>query len=111
MRIIHGNNYTAQEKIKYKPLIIHNILDSIIRLINAMRHVFLMEFEMEDNEYFSNQIFEAQKNLEYENMDLTNWNKHLSENLISIQSIWSDKNIKSVYEQRNKFYLNDSTEL
>ena len=50
MRIIHGANYTSNEKIKYKPLIIHNILESIIRLVNAMRQIFLLEFEKETNE-------------------------------------------------------------
>ena len=107
MRIIHGTNYTVDERKKYKPLIIQNIIDSIIRLVNAMRYQFLMEFTFNSNEDCFTHIQNCDEKL---HLGLDDWNQNLNGYFESIKSIWEDPSIMKTYQRRNKFYLIDSIE-
>ena len=110
MNIIHGKSYPEKERKKYKYYVITNIIDSIIRLVNAMRNIFNLKFEKENaNEENFSLILEAQQYLEA-NRELTGWYQHLKKYKESIISIWKDMSIKIAYQNRNKFYFNDSTE-
>lgn len=110
MNIIHGKSYPEKERRKYKYYVISNILDSIIRLVNAMRNIFNLKFEKEDvNEERFSLILEAQQYLEG-HCDLNDWHNNVRKYKDSIISIWKDLSIKVAYQNRNKYYFNDSTE-
>jgi hypothetical protein len=107
MRIIHGKNYTINERKKYHHLVIQNIIDSIVRLADAMKF-FSISFENYSNiEGFEN-ILVCQQ---YLKIDLNDWNQNLMNYYTIIKSIWNDNSIQIVLKKKNKFYLNDSIEL
>ena len=111
MNIIHGKSYPEKERKKYKYYVIANIFESIIRLVNAMRQIFNLKFEHElRNEENFNMILEAQQYLESQNVELTNWYHNNEKYTKCILSIWRDNSIRIAYQNRNKFYFNDSTE-
>lgn len=72
MRIIHGKNYSIDERKKYKHLIIQNVIDSVVRLVDAMK-LFSLTFENESNEICTNLILNCQQNLK---SDLIDWNSN-----------------------------------
>ncbi len=110
MNIIHGKSYPEKERTKFKYYVIINIFDSIIRLVNAMRNVFNLKFEREYvNEKNFNLILEAHQYLEI-TRDLQGWQQNLREYKESILSIWRDSSVRIAYQNRNKFYFNDSTD-
>jgi hypothetical protein len=110
MNIIHGKSYPEKERKKYKYYVIMNILDSVMRLVNAMRSVFNLKFEKEQvNEKNFNIILEAQQYLETYR-DLQSWQQNLKKYKICILTIWNDSSISIAYQNRNKFFFNDSTE-
>ena len=45
MKIIHGESYSIKERRKFKYYVVLNIIESIIRLVYAMQHVFNMKFQ------------------------------------------------------------------
>lgn len=107
MRVIHGANYTPDERNKYKPIIILNLVDSITRLIDAMQ-MFSIRFENEQNETDFIQIVNLLQHIK--SGDLTDWLQNTSKYARIIRSIWDDPSIRTCYQRRNQFYLNDSTE-
>lgn len=107
MRIIHDKNYTNEECRRYKPVIIQNILDSTIRLVEAMS-IFNINFEKKENTTNYNKIVEC--NMRLKSGDMNDWNKNSKDYSNAIKSIWGDKSIKFCFEKRNLFYLIDSTE-
>lgn len=111
MNIIHGKSYPEKERKKFKYYVIANIMESIIRLVNAMRHIFNLKFERDlKNEESYNTILEAQHYLDTNNRDLTDWYNNSKKYADCIISIWRDNSIRIAYQHRNKFYFNDSTE-
>lgn len=110
MRIIHGSNYSESDRIKFKPLVIENLLDSILILVNTMRHVFDQEFENDDNEDHFDKVLTAKAMLEADFGESSDWDVNSQMYAESITSIWNDLAVKLVYEQRNRYYLADSAE-
>ena len=111
MNIIHGKSYPEKERKKFKYYVIANILESIIRLVNAMRHIFNLKFAKEIyNEANYSMIIEAQNFLDTHNRDLTDWYQNSRRYAECVVSIWRDESIRIAYQHRNKFYFNDSTE-
>lgn len=106
MRIIHGTNYSLDERRKYKPLIIHNIVDSIIRLVDALK-LFSLKFSDRLNEDNYLEILNCHEKLQ---IDLSDWNRNSDKYCTIIKQIWDDHSIRVCYSRRNKFYLIDSIE-
>ncbi len=107
MRIIHGTSYTIDERKKYKPLIFHNIIDSINRMVNAMKK-FNLKFVHNYNEDNYMLILDCHKSLIESKFD---WRQSLENYSSIIKAIWDDPSIIRVYQRRNEFYLIDSIEL
>jgi guanine nucleotide-binding protein G(i) subunit alpha len=107
MRIIHGTSYTIDERKKYKPLIFHNIIDSINRMVNAMKK-FNLKFVHDYNEDNYMLILDCHKSLIESKFD---WKQSLEKYSSVIKAIWDDPSIIRVYQRRNEFYLIDSIEL
>ena len=74
MRIIHGKNYNTNDRKKYKNLVIHNIIDSIVRLVDAMK-LFSLNFENKSNINGFNTILNCQQLLKVG--DISDWNQNL----------------------------------
>jgi len=107
MRIIHGVNYTIDERKKYKPLIFLNIIDSINRMVNAMKQ-FNLKFALDNNEDNYQIVLDCHKDLIESKFD---WRQSLERYSSIIRSIWDDPSVRTVYQRRNEFYLIDSIEL
>lgn len=103
--LINGNNYTDSEKLKFKPTIIRNILDSLLSLQNAM-NTFSLNFEDANNEENMECLVECRKRIAMDNMD--DWNENCESYLPKMKSIWADPSIRMCLERRNLFYLSDS---
>lgn len=110
MRIIHGNNYNESDRKKYKILVINNVLEAIVRLVNAMKNVLNLNFEDDINEDNFSYILSTQRILN-ENIDnLENWNQNSKAVAESVVSLWDDFTIKLTFANKNKFAISDSTE-
>ena len=110
MRIIHGTNYSEIDRKKFKLAVIQNLLDSMYRLVIAMREFFDQEFENESNNEAFDELTRAQMALDDNPGDLTDWNANSETYANCVISIWDDSAVKLTYEQRNKFFLSDSSE-
>lgn len=110
MRIIHGTKYSESEKKKFKPIIVMNILDSVQRLVNAMKEISNLEFDNEANEEKIKSLNLARMVLDDDAEDLSDWENNIYDYERHIVSIWLDPSIKITYSQRNKFFLNDTAE-
>jgi hypothetical protein len=71
MRIIHGKNYTINERKKYCHLVIQNIIDCIVRLAETMK-LFGLSFENNSNIEGFDSILACQQCLR---IDLNDWNR------------------------------------
>ena len=113
MRIIHGKNYSLDERKKYTHLIVQNIVESLVRLVDAMRSLFYLDFENKlNNQYFDEFIVNLQTNLKTNTLlAKTDWYSNLSRYMQIMTSIWKDVSIQYCFDKRNLFYLNDSTAL
>jgi hypothetical protein len=107
MRIIHGLNYTDTERKRYKPVIIQNIIESIVRLVEALK-LFSLCFESKENDENFNLITKLNQNLK---SDMSDWNVNAQNYRQLIEKIWKDNSIKTVFNKKNKFYISDSIEL
>lgn len=110
MRIIHGTNYNESDRKKFKPLVVQNLLDAIVRLVKAMREVFKQDFEYDSNESQYELLLKSFEEIESSPNNLDHWNQNMSSNIKAVNSIWSDFSIKLAYANRNKFFLSDSAE-
>ena len=108
MRIIHGKKYTIEERKKYTHLIVQNMLDSLVRLYEAMKSLFYFDFENELNEAYYDQfvlkLHEALKS--EEKLVNTDWYTHLNTYYQIINSIWNDEAIRFCFKKRNFLTLN-----
>ena len=109
MRIIHGSNYTVNQRKKFKLLIIQNLLDSAVRLVNAMHQIFDNNFENEENDANFQIILEVAQIIEKVDWSYE-WTKHAKKLNEAIKLIWNDFSIKLTYAKRNKYFLYDATE-
>lgn len=110
MRIIHGSNYTENERKQFKSVIVMNILDSTQRLANAMKEIFNLEFEDKENEEKIKLINSAKMVLDKNNENISDWEENLFDYERHIVSIWLDPSVKKTFSQKNKFFLNDTAE-
>lgn len=105
MRLIHANEYSESERLKFKPIIVKNIVESISILVDRAR-MFSLDLN-DENEENAERIEESRRRL---GDGLDDWNEYVDEYRRCIRAIWADRAIKTCLERRNLFYLHDSIE-
>ena len=105
MRLIHADEYSESERLKFKPIIVKNIVESISILVDRAR-MFSLELD-DENEENAERIEECRRRLAD---GLDDWNEYVDEYRRCIRSLWADRAIQKCLERRNLFYLHDSIE-
>ncbi len=110
MRIIHGENYSVNDRKKFKLVVIQNLLESICCLVRGMREFFDLQFENESNNQAIERLMGAKMILEENSNDLSDWYVNAKTYANLLTNICNDSAIKLTFEQKNKFFLSESSE-
>ena len=97
MRIFHGEDYTIEERLEFRPIIYHNILKGMKTLVDSQRKLGVGLGES-SNEDFCDIV--ASHPSVY-NMD----SAQFSQCAEPLRALWRDKGIQAVYERRSEFQL------
>jgi len=100
MKIIHASGYSVDESLKYKRIILRNVVGSIITILDAMekmRIFFACPSRIKDAKMVRWLAF---------TVDLTNQlSKELSD---SIKRLWSDDDVQMAFSRSREYQLDDS---
>lgn len=102
MRIIHGENYSQEDLLAFKPIIYSNILKGMKVLLDARR-----KLKIEWGDAISQQYGEQLLNLQYEGIMTT---ALFLDHVGNVERLWKDAGIQEAYKRRNEFRLGDSTD-
>lgn len=104
MKIIHMNGYTTEECMAFKDIVHSNTLASMKAIVGASVQ-FGIPIEPQNREIA----------MKINSIDQTNLVLHIDKLFTpdlgkQLQQLWSDSGIRSTFERRNEFQLNDSAE-
>lgn len=104
MKIIHMNGYTREECLAFKDIVHSNTLSSMKAIVGASVQ-FGIPIEPQNREIA----------MKINSIDQTNLVLHIDKLFTpdlgkQLQQLWSDSGIRSTFERRNEFQLNDSAE-
>ena len=98
MRIIHGQGYSDDERMKYRELVYKNIVLGVVTLIEAMDKL-TIPYEDGDSERAAASLKE---------LDPTATTTISEEQRQAIATLWADPGMKNCYQRRREFQLSDS---
>ena len=98
MRIIHGEDYSDQDRLDFRPLIYHNLLKGMKVLVEARKRLQL-SLSNPDNESYAEMILSGYHNSQ----------ELLPEGFVKyvepLKSLWNDEGIQSTLRRSNEFQL------
>ncbi|PFX27361.1 Guanine nucleotide-binding protein G(t) subunit alpha-2 [Stylophora pistillata] len=104
LQILYGEGYTEKERREFKPVIYGNVRRAMIRILEAMEEIGLT-FEIEE----LNTKDLHQELLEHaDSEDSENNNFSLTDRVLLLTKFWNDSSVKTCFDQRNLFYIDDS---
>jgi GTPase SAR1 family protein len=103
LNIIHKNAYPPEECIKFKDIIVTNVLDSIRALIEACDNLGV-EFGSPEMKELADKVMAIPE----ETIDSAPLTVLTPEMAGIVKQLWADKGIKEVFERRGEFQLTDS---
>ncbi len=119
MRIVHGDDFSEDETVRFKELIHHNILDSIQNVLRAMTNL-NFDYEKPENLVSISEDWTRESNSRYfefqKNAELISQINDLNEFMIEEQhckalgELWEDAGVQQCMKRGNKYNLLDSTE-
>ena len=95
MRIIHGNDYSEQDRLDFRPTIYHNILKGVKILVEARKRL-QIPLENPNNEEFGKQI--ASYHRDHELMP-----EEFHPYVPALASLWKDSGIQVTVKRSNEF--------
>ena len=95
MRIIHGNDYSEQDRLSFRPTIYHNILKGVKILVEARKRL-QIPLENPNNEDFGKQI--ASYHRDHELMP-----EEFHPYVPALASLWKDSGIQVTVKRSNEF--------
>lgn len=96
MRIIHGENYSAEDRLEFRPIIYHNILKGMKILIEIRRKLGISLSDPANEDYCEIIIGYRSSNLGPEQFALYG---------DALAALWTDQGIVEAYEKRSKFQV------
>lgn len=96
MRIIHGENYSADDRLEFRPIIYHNILKGMKMLIEIRRKLGISLSDPSNEDYCEIVIGYRSSNLTPEQFTLYG---------DALAALWKDSGILEAYQQRSKFQV------
>lgn len=96
MRIIHGENYSAEDRLEFRPIIYHNILKGMRMLIEIRRKLGISLSEPSNEDYCDIIIGYRSVSLGTEQFSLYR---------DALAALWADRGILEAYERRSKFQV------
>lgn len=103
MRIIHGNDYSEQDRLDFRPTIYHNILKGVKILVEARKRL-QIPLENPNNEEFGKQI--ASYHRDHELMP-----DEFHPYVPALASLWKDSGIQVTVKRSNEFQFVSNTTL
>ena len=103
MRIIHGNDYSEQDRLNFRPTIYHNILKGVKILVEARKRL-QIPLENPKNEDFGKQI--ASYHRDHELMP-----EEFHPYVPALASLWKDSGIQVTVKRSNEFQFVSSVTL
>nr|CAB3250002.1 Gi1 G protein alpha subunit Gi [Phallusia mammillata] len=100
MVIIHKDGYSDEERLKYKPVVHNNVMQSMLSMIRAMKKLEI-PFGEEDKEEDAKKIMRVAASMHDEIPG------DIGE---CIKRLWADKGVKTVFSRAREYHLIDSTE-
>lgn len=98
MRIIHGQGYSDDERLKYRELVYKNIALGVVTLMEAMDKL-RIPYENNGAETAANSLKELAPST------TTSINQEQQQ---AIATVWADPGMKTCYDRRREFQLSDS---
>lgn len=101
MKIIHGNGYSEDECLHYKPVIYSNSIQSILAIIRALGTLGI-QFQHPDRAEDARQVFALSNSLE------DDW--FPPELVATMMRLWGDEGVQQAFVRSREYQLNDSAE-
>ena len=101
MRIIHGQGYSNDDRLKFRHLIFQNIYTAMEALITAM-DILTIPYGVEG-------LSEEAQQLVSVNVDTVEEVHVTAVHQVLITKLWSNSGIQQCYERRREFQLSDSS--
>ena len=98
MRIIHGQGYSNDERLKYRELVYKNVVKGIVTLIEAMGTLDI-PYESEAAKQRAESLRELDPNTA---VSITNNEQQ------AMAAIWADPGVQTCYQRRREFQISDS---
>ncbi len=89
VKIIFNRGYTNDEKQSFKPLIVRNLVESLLRIVRLMNSQEIA-FETDENEMNAKMLMEIELD-DYDDKSIMGLNKQLSK---MMRSLWNDNKLK-----------------
>ena len=99
MRIIHGEGYSEQDRLKFRPIVYHNILKNMKILVEARRRL-QIPLENPKNEETSLMISRYKRDNKHDPTD-----EEFHPYVDPLNALWKDKGIKATVKRSNEFIL------
>ena len=96
MRIIHGENYSAEDRLEFRPIIYHNILKGMKMLIEIRRKLGISLSDPSNEDYCEIIVGYRSSNLGPEQFALYR---------DALVALWTDSGIVEAYSQRSRFQV------
>lgn len=97
MRIIHGQDYSEQDRVEFRYTIYHNILKGIKILVEARRRL-QIPLENPDNEDYGQKVSSYHRDADMSDEDFHEYVEALS-------SLWKDAGLQATMDRSNEFQL------
>ena len=101
MRIIHGEDFTEQDRLSFRPIIYHNILKGMKILVEARRRL-QIQLENPKNEDFGHQVLNYHRSSEFTPEEFNPYSE-------ALKSLWRDSGIQATVKRSNEFQLVSSS--
>ena len=98
MRIIHGQGYSSDERMKYRELVYKNVALGMVTLMEAMDKL-RIPYENDGSETAAGSLKE---------LDPSTTTSISKEQHQAIAALWADPGMKTCYQRRREFQLSDS---
>ena len=97
MRIIHGQDYSEQDRLDFRYTIYHNILKGCKILVEARRRL-QIPLENPINEQYGQKLSSYHRDAEMSDQDF-------SEYVPALKSLWADAGLRATMDRSNEFQL------
>ena len=106
MRIIHGQGYSLEDRLTFRPIVVQNILDSLQTILKAMDFL-----QVEPDETTKLLLPKWEESLKKYSSSNSKSEVRMDQELVDlIKNMWNNPCFQTCCQLRNKFHLTDSVD-